>query len=866
MAWFNRLANIFRPDKLRGEIDEELRYHIHARMSDSLARGMTSEEARRDALRRFGGQGAAVERSRDADIFVWVETIIQDLRYGLRSLHGSPGVAAVALVSLALAMGANTAIFSVVNAVLLRSLPYKDPERIAIIWVTNTINGSRENHASVPNFEDWKARSRAFQDLAMYREADASFTLNGEPDWIEFAMVYGDFFRLLGRSPVLGRVFSADNKDAHEVVLSHRLWRTHFGASPDAIGRTVNVSGFDFQVIGVMPEDFSFPLRDTQLWMPANAMPDWKSYHANRQGGFGAVAGRIRPGVTMRQARVEMQSINRQLAAEYPKENEERGINIVPLAAQINGKTIPFMLAVLFGAVVFVLLIACANVANLLLARGAAREREIALRSALGAGRTRILRQLLTESLLLSTFAGLLALPLAAWGIQALLAMAPGGIARLDESHIDARVLVFSLALSFATGILFGLAPAIRISRQVNSRQTVGFHSRTLGRVFVVAEVALAVVLLTGAGLLIRSFAAVQSVDPGFRTDRVLTATLRFRNTLPRAQRAALYREAMSRIEQLPGVRAAGGISEMFYTGDQAKFGLRSVEGRPAQARDQWTPMTWSTIGGDYFQALGLPLLRGRYFNDRDTADAPPVVIINETMARRYWPGEDPIGTGIKGFDARGHNDEWVRVVGVVKDMRSRGLERAPMAQIYEAQTQSHDETENLVVRTDVSARVLRDTIRSIDKTAVWSDVSTLQNQLHEQNAPRRFQTLVVSLFAGLALALAAAGIFGTMHFAVAQRTREIGIRMAMGARPAKVLHLVMREGCLLAVIGTAAGLAGSLALTRSIRTLLFEVGPSDPVTLISVSLLLTSIALIACYIPARRATRVDPMMSLRCE
>jgi putative ABC transport system permease protein len=540
---------------------------------------------------------------------------------------------------------------------------------------------------------------------------------------------------------------------------------------------------------------------------------------------------------------------------------------LVPLAAQVIGKTVPFMLALLFGAVLFVLLIACANVANLLLARGAVREREIALRTALGADRARILRQLLTESFLLSGLAGIFALPVANGSIKALIALAPSGIARLADADIDARVLGFSLILSLATGILFGLAPAIRISNELTQRnQTLGTHSRAMRRAFVVAEIALAVVLVTGAGLLIRSFTTLQSVDPGFQTQRVLAATLRFRNTLPREKRASLYREAMDRIGQVPGVMAAGGISTMFFIGDQAKFGLRAVEGRPEEVRSPWTEMTWSTISGDYFRALAVPLLRGRFFNDRDTANAPPVVIINETMARHYWPGEDPIGKRIKGFDARGRNDEWVEVVGLVKDMHNRGLECAPMAQIYEAQTQSREETADLVCRTNRSAAVLRDTIRSIDKTAVWSDSSTLEDRLREQNAPRRFQTLVVSLFAAVALTLAGAGIFGMMHFWVAQRTREIGVRMALGALPVNVLRMVMREGLLLVAIGAGAGLAGSLALTRSIRTLLFEVGPTDPITLSAVVLLLMSIALLACYIPARRATRIDPITALRCD
>jgi putative ABC transport system permease protein len=863
----SRFANILRPAKVRDEIEEELRFHIQARTADNVAAGMSAQQARADAIRRFGGATVALERTYEADIFVWFETILQDLRYGIRNLRSNPGVTAVALLSLALASGASTAIFSVVNTVLLRALPYHNADRITVLWATSTLNGSLENTTSLPNFEDWRKRTRTLEELVCYRKADGSFVVEDKADWIEFGWVYGDLFHLLGRHPVLGRAFSTDGDSVHEAVLSDRLWRSRFGASPGVIGRKVTLSGIDLEIVGVMPEDFAFPSKETLLWAPAAALPNWQARRADRGSGFGPVLARLRSGSTLDQAREEMELLNAQLAEEYPKEHEYRGIRLVPLAAQIHGKTIPFMLAILSGAVLLVLLIACANAANLLLARGAVRRQEIALRTALGAGKGRILRQLLTESILLSALAGALGLPFAAWSIRALVELAPNGIARLEEAHLDTTVLAFTFGLSLVTALLFGLAPAIRVSRQMTSaRQTRGADSRGMRRVLVVAQVALTVVLLTGAGLLIRSFVAVQSVDPGFQTSRVLAATLRFGNALPRDTRAALYRDTMTRLSQLPGVTAAGGVSAMFFLGDEAKFGLRAVEGRPPEPRDLWTPMKWATVSGNYFEALGVPLLRGRFFNDRDTKTTTPVVIINETMARRYWPGEDPIGKGIKGFDPRGRNDEWVRVVGVVKDMRSGGLERSPIAQIYQAQGQSLDETESLVVRTDVSAAVLRDTIRSIDKTAVLLDVSTLEGRLQEQTAPRRFQTLLLSLFAALALALAGVGIFALMHYAVAQRTKEIGIRMAVGARQANVVRMILREGFLLVGAGVGIGLTGSIALADSIRSLLFEVGPGDPATLAAVSLLLAGIALCACYIPARRATRIDPMLALRCD
>ena len=867
MGWLDRLTNVVRPARVSDEIEEELRYHINAGTADNVAAGMSPEEARTDAVRRFGNITVASASSYEANIFVWLETILQDLRYGARGLRSNPGVTAVALLSVALASGASTAIFSVIHTVLLRALPYLEPDRITMLWATSKLNGSLENNASVPNFEDWKKRTRTLEKLASYREADASFSVNGQSDWIEYALVYGDLFGLLGRRPILGRAFNPDDPVAHEVVLSDRLWRTRFDASPDVIGRTVELSGVDFQVVGVMPENFDFPSEETLLWAPAGALPNWPARRSERGSGFGPVLARLRPGVTLDQARAEMDIINQELTAEFPSANPNQGVRLVPLAAQIHGKTVPFMLGVLSGAVFLVLLIACANVANLLLARGAVRRQEIALRTALGAGKGRILRQLVTESMLLSCLAGALGLPFAALSIRALIALAPHGIARLGEAHMDGPVLVFSFGLSLATGLLFGLAPAMQISQQVSNRQqTSGIDSRGMRRVFVVAQVALAVVLLTGAGLLIRSFVAVQSVDPGFRTYRVLAATLRFGNALPSDQRATLYREAMTRIGRLPGVRAAGAISTMFFTGDDAKFGLRAVQGRPLESREQWTTMKWATISGDYFQALGVPLVRGRFFNDQDTKNTAPVVIINETMARRYWRGDDPIGRGLKGFDPRGRNDDWVRVVGVVKDMHSNGLERSPIAQIYEAQAQSLDSTENLVVRTDETVGVLRDAIGSLDNTAVLTDVTTLGAQLQQQNAPRRFQTLLLSLFAAVALALAGAGIFAVMHYSVAQRTKEIGIRMAIGAGRANVVRMILREGLLLVGVGGGIGLAGSLALSRSIRSLLFKVGPGDPITWSAVLILLAGIALFACFIPARRATQIDPMIALRCD
>jgi putative ABC transport system permease protein len=866
VAWFNRLANLLRPARVSNEIEEELRYHIDARTADNIAAGMSREDARRDAVRRFGSAALSRERSYETEIFLWLETILHDLRYGARSLRSNPLVSTVAILSIALAIGASTAIFSVVHAVLLNALPYQDPDRIVILWGTNKVNNSLENNTSMPNFEDWRKRTRTLENLATYREVEASFTSNGTADWIEYAAVYGNFFGLMGRAPVLGRTFSTDEPDGHQVVLSYRLWLTRFGGSPRVLGQTVELNGLTSQIVGVMPQGFAFPSEKTLLWTPASAIPGWQTRRSGRAHGFGPILGRLRHDATLDEARAEVEVISQGLAAQYPSDNADRGMRLVPLAAQIHGKTVPFMLAILSGAVLLVLLIACANVANLLLARGAVRRQEIAVRSALGASTGRIVRQLVTESLLLACIGGALGLPFATLGIRAILALAPHGVARLGEARLDVSVLLFSLVSSLATGLLFGFAPAMRISRMSNQRNTSATHSQGIRRAFLVAQVVFAVVLLTGAGLLIRSFFAIQSVDPGFRTSRVLAGTLRFSSALPPDRRAARYNDAITRIGDLQEVKAVGAISTLFYSGNEAKFGLRAVEGRPLESPQQWTPMTWATISGDYFQALGIPLLRGRFFSDADTKNTTPVVIINETMARRYWPDGDPIGKGIKGFDPRGRNDDWVRVIGVVKDMHSSGLERSPIAQIYETQAQALDDTENLVVYTDASVADLRDAIGSLDRSAVLTDVTAMSSRLEEQNAPRRFQTLLLSLFAAFALGLAGAGIFAMMHYTVAQSTREIGIRMALGASRAAVVGMVLHEGLVLVAAGCGIGLAGSLLFSRSIRSLLFEVGPGDPATLSAVSLLLAGVALIACYIPARRATRVDPIIALRCD
>jgi putative ABC transport system permease protein len=881
MAWPERLINLFRRDSLDEEIDAELQFHLEQRTRDNVAAGMTIDEARHDAERRLGGRRRVHERTREADVLVWLESIGQDVRYAARNLRRSPLVTAVIVASLALAIGASTAMFSIVNAALLRSFPFAEPGRIVMLWTANLLNGSKAQNTSVPNMEDWKKHAHTFEDMAAYREQDGPLSDPAqaaiETRWVGYAWVSDNFFSLLGRSAVWGRVFRQDDfaDGRHVAVIAHSLWQQRYGGGADIIGRRLNVAGADVEIIGVMPDDFWFPNKDVQVWMPAILSSVWQRSLAERGARFGTVIGRLAPAATVEQARAEMRVVAAQLRGAYRDANANLDVSLVPLQVQVLGKTVPFMLEILFGAVLCVLLIACANVANLLLARGVARRREMAVRAALGADRRRIARQLLTESLLLSCAGGCLGLIAVAWSMRGLIALAPANIPRLDEARIDGTVLLFTLALSVVTGVLFGLAPAIRTSAgnaenltHGTTRNTPGRASGNLRRAFVLGQFALALVLLAGAGLLIRSLFAVHSVDSGFGDRDVITAQLRFHNALPRQRRAALYQEATERIRRLPGVRAVGAVGTMFWNGEGGRFGLRAVDGHPDKPRDQWDALTWTTIGGDYFQAIGVPLVRGRFFQDADNGNSAPVVLINETMARRYWPGEDPLGRRIKGFDARGTNDEWVTVIGVVKDVHSQGVERGPMAQIFEAQSQSLGETEHLVVSATATGipEALRRTIRELDRTAVLSAVSTLDDRLSAQGAQRRFQTYLLTAFAALALLLAAAGIFATMHYWVAQRTQEIGIRMALGAERRTVLAMVLRETLVLAVAGIGVGVGGALITTRTIASLLFGVTPHDPVTFVAVSFGMTAIAMIACCIPAARAARIDPMLALKIE
>ena len=810
--------------------------------------------------------------------------MFNDLRYAIRMLLKSPGFTLVAVLTLALGIGANTAIFSGVNAVLLRTLPYKDPDRLALLWKTVPKKNIQEDWTSYPAFKDWKDQNSAFEDMALVFRPEAArvvLTRNDRLERIQGAKVSANFFSVMGVSPILGRWFSHDEEERGDqvVVLSHGFWQRQFGTSVNAVGKTMEIDGKNAKIIGVMPASFQFPSKEAQLWLLGTADPRWSMFARIRLADAFCGVGRLKANFSPAQAQAEMNTIAGRLEQWYPDTAAGLGIRVVPLSVHFAGNNLRLALWILFGAVIFVLLISCANVASLVLARGAARQREFAIRTALGAGRAQLIRQLLSESAVVSLASGCLGFCIASLGVRILVVMAPQNIPGLEETRIDLRVLIFTLVISVLTGLLFGLLPAWKLSRSdPNNSLKEGRRSASSGQgnsrtrdLLVVLEFALAIVLLTGAGLLIRSFLRIQQVDLGFKPERVLIMQM----TPPDSwiqegmRTTAFFERAIQHVETLPGVVAAavgGGFGD-----EHIPNVIVTVEGRPpvppAEHREE---VTDDIISGGYFRAMGVPLLSGRFFSDVDGPNTIPVAIISEKMARQFWPGEDPIGKRFK-YGVPGEDSEWHTVVGVVGNMLRNGVERREMSQFYLFHRQkgwSHRLF--LAVRTASDplqlAVAIRSEIQSLDKT-VWLDhVTTVELWLRELGSQRRFQTSLLTLFAGAALLLAAIGIYGLMYHSVTQRTHEIGIRIALGAQSRDVLRLIVGRGMMLVVMGLGIGLAGALALTRLLSSLLFGVSVTDPITFLGVSLLLAAVALLACCFPALRATKVDPMVALRHE
>jgi predicted permease len=806
---------------------------------------------------------------------------LQDLRYAFRLLRRKPGFTATAVLTLALGIGANTAVFSVINGVLLRPLPYAEPERLAMLWTDDPRHGLHEEGTSYPNFEDWKSQSRAFDDMAVGTDYTVSLTGADEPERVRAVAVSANLFTLLGRRPVLGRDFSPADAERRErvVVLSYGLWQRRFGASSDVAGKTVEIDGRSSQVIGVMPRDFFFPNGEAQLWEPVTSFSRWDRVRAKRYSDWWHVVGRLRPGATFDEARAEMNAVGRRLEQAYAAGADPDfagfGVNVVPLDRQVFSPRLRRALWSLLGAVLFVLLIACANLANLMLARGVARGREFAIRAALGARRPRLVLQLLTENAVLAFGAGLLGLALAAVGVKALVAFAPQDVPRMEDVGIDFRVLLFTFGLSLLASILFGLLPAWRVVRtdpneslkEGGRSPSGGIGSRTRG-MLVAAEVALAVVLLAGAGLLIRSFLRVQAVDPGFDPERVLTTKVNLPASAPNDRASQFYRQAFERVAALPGVESVGAARHIFLEThpDVPVY----IEGRPqalpGQGREE---LTSDEVSAGYFNAMRIPLLKGRFFSEQDGPESPRVALVNETMARRFFPGEDPVGKRFK-YGGAGSGSPFMTVVGVVGDVRQQGLDRPPLPQYFVPLTQEPAPDAALVVRTTADplslAAAVRREIHAADKNVTLSAVTTVERRLEGLNSQRSFQTWLLGLFSAAALALAAIGVYGVISYAVTQRTHELGVRIALGARRRDILRLVVRQGMAFVLVGLVAGALLALWLTPVLSSMLYGVSESDPLTFAGVAALLICAALLACYLPARRAAGIDPMVALRYE
>ena len=880
MEWFNiirsRLRALFRRESVLRDIEEELRIHVEMETEINIKRGMPPDEARAVALKSFGHPGRNTERGYDIRGGGWLEALWQDLRYGARMLFKQPGFTAIAALTLGLGIGANITIFSVVNAVLLRPLPYPDADRLVFLWSEAPAQNIRERASAYANVADWREQNKSFEDIAASDPTVVTLTGAAEPEQVMSVRASANLFPLLGVAPMLGRTFTADEEQqqARVVVLSHGLWRRRFGASPNVLGQTLEIDGVSSQVIGVMPERFRSG-KETPIWEPHTLFPDWEAQKAQRGTGSWQVVGRLKPQVSLAQAQVEMSAIAQRLEQAFPVANKGLGVNLVPLQLHYTGSNVRLALWMLFGAVALVLLIACTNVANLMLARGITREREMAIRIALGAGRIRLMRQMLTESALLSLLGGAVGLLIASWGIRAILSFSPPNIRNLDSVTIDTRVLAFTTVVALLTSLLFGLAPALKISQaqpgaalKEGRSAGGGVSGRRLRSLLLITEFSLTVLLLAGAGLLLRSFSKLQAVDPGFDPARVLHMQLTPARNGTADQWRFFYQQVSERIAALPGVEAAGLTEEIFRSGNPD--GLITIEGgSPDSSATARIPFSEDVISEGFFQTLRVPLRKGRFFNAQDNQAAVRVTIINETMARRFWPGEDALGKRFKLGPAQSTNP-WLTVVGVVGDMRRQSLERQPIAQIFQPYLQSSARRLILLIRTTGEpihlAPVVRSEIRALDKTVLVNGIATLESQLDQRVAERRFQTWLLALFSALALLLAAVGIYGLMSYTVTQSTREFGIRMALGAQPRDLVRLVIGHGLVLSATGVVIGLVAAFALTRVLAGLLFGVTTTDPTTFLVAPLVLLLVALLACFVPARRATKVDPMVALRHE
>src|SRR6266540_1740720 len=868
------LRALLRKRQAERELDDELRYHIEQQTEQNIRLGMNPEEARCAASKVFGGVEQAKEQSRDTRGVRWLEDLFQDLRYGARMLLKNPGFTLIAVLTLALGIGANTSFFSIVNSVLLKPLPYEHPDQLVQLWEAPRV-GVRG--ASSPGaFLDWKEQSTSFESLSLLLNIDLNLTGEGEPDRISGVKMSASGLQILRARPMLGRVFAPDEDQPGRektIVLTHRLWQRRFGGDTNIVGRSIQLSDQDYTVIGVLPPRF-LPWDEPEFIIPSSVAPE----DANQRAAHWLnVFGRLKAGLTVEQARAEVNALSARLKPLYPPYKKNFVVNIATMQELMTGDIKPTLL-MLLGAVGFVLLIACANVANLLLARALARRREMAIRAALGAGRWRVIRQLLTESVLLALIGASLGLLLAFWSVDALSHHTAVSLPRVQEVKLDLRVLGFALCVSLLSGLAFGLAPAVQASNpdlnetlKESGRGVQGSARNNVRNLLIVSEVALALILLIGAGLLLNSFFRLSNVPPGVNPKNALTMQISLPDKkYPNVERrVAFYQQALERIKNIPGIEAAGVTKTMPLAGSSPSI-FFSIVDRPGQPESGYlTDFDFCTPG--YFQAAGIPLRTGRLFDQSDRPVTARVVLINETLARQYFPNEDPLGKLIHLEVFTGKIDEGWEIIGIVGDVRQRGQAQNASTCVYRPQAFSFGGSDgHLVIRTTGTPMAMAESVRrailEVDPAQPVANVRTMEDVLGASVAQRRLIMMLLSGFAGASLLLAAIGLYGVIAYGVSQRTHEIGIRIAMGGQARDVLQLVIGHGMKLALIGVGLGLIGSVALTRLLKTLLYGVSATDPITFTLIALLILCVALLACWIPARRATKVDPMITLRSE
>jgi predicted permease len=872
-----RVRSLFWRKSMEAELDEELRAHFAGQVQKHLLSGLTLEEARRRARLEFGRFDQVKEECRDARGISFIETTIQDLRYALRVLGKNPGFTTVAVLALALGIGANTAVFSVMYGVLLRPLPYPEPERLVWLSAAGLRTGQVYGGAiSPPDFIDYRSRATIFEHLAAYTPIDTILAGNGQADRVPSTAVSAGFFEVLGAKPALGRTIQTPDEQfarPQVVVLSYGLWQSRFGADPQLIGRTINVDGQSMTIVGVMPAGFEFP-KSVQLWSP---LPFRSDEMQVRRFHFLRVIGRLKRGVTLGQAAGELQSISVSLAQTYPDSNADFGVKPVALQEQLVGNMRP-TLTVLMIAVGLVLLIACANVAQLVLARATTRHREIAIRTSLGASGGRVIRQLLTESVLLALLGGTLGTLLAVEGLQALIAMKPANVPRLDQVHLDLRALVFTAALSILTGLVFGLAPALRVSKLEVTKAlkerdhgvSAGRSNRLLHPVLVSAELTVSVVLLIVAALMIRSLVRLQNVNPGFEPAGVLTLQV----SLPRfganqsdmSRGPVFFTQLLNRLRAVPGVEYVGLISELPLSG-QENDTYFTIEGRPAVAPSDRPDEDARVTSTDYFRAMGIPLVAGRYFTESDNRKTAKVAIISESFAQKYFPHQNPLDQHLVIDFGTAFRCE---IVGIVGDVHHHAMASPLDPIMYVPYAQTVMSNAGVVIRSQTPGlgllSAVRREVQALDRDIPIYGVHKMDEFVSDSVAAPRFRTLLLGMFAALALLLAAAGIFAVVSYGVTQRTHEIGVRMALGAGGRDVMKLVLGQQLVWAIGGVVVGLLAALALARLISSLLYQIRPADPLSFVAVPVVLLAVAMAASYLPARRASKVDPMVSLRHE